>query len=96
MGAQRHCHRSLHLPDVLSVLFRQQAGRSPSARWQDSHFCRFNNAYKINKGNHGATRLDGAKFWISGDLGGDFSHGQMDWAVVTFDKAHFVFSVPLW
>ncbi len=52
-----------------------------------SHFCRFNNAYKINKGNHGATRLDGAKFWISGDLGGDFSHGQMDWAVVTFDKA---------
>ena len=51
------------------------------------HFCRFNNAYRINKGNHGATRLDGAKFWIAGDLGGDFSHGQMDWAVVTFDKA---------
>lgn len=52
-----------------------------------AHFCRFNNAYKINKGHHGATRLDGAKFWISGDLGGDFSMGQMDWAVVTFDKA---------
>ncbi|HVL68242.1 MAG TPA: DUF1326 domain-containing protein [Vicinamibacterales bacterium] len=51
------------------------------------HFCRFNNAYRINKGTHGATRLDGAKFWVSGDLGGDFSHGQMDWAVVTFDKA---------
>jgi len=51
------------------------------------HFCRFNNAYRINKGNYGPTRLDGAKFWISGDLGGDFSHGQMDWAVVTFDKA---------
>ena len=54
---------------------------------QTAHFCRFNNAYKINKGNYGATKLDGAKFWISGDLGGDFSHGQMDWAVVTFDKA---------
>jgi len=54
---------------------------------QTEHFCRFNNAYRINKGNYGATRLDGAKFWISGDLGGDFSHGQMDWAVVTFDKA---------
>jgi hypothetical protein len=54
---------------------------------QTEHFCRFNNAYKINKGNFGATRLDGAKFWISGDLGGDFSKGQMDWAVVTFDKA---------
>jgi hypothetical protein len=54
---------------------------------QTQHFCRFNNAYRVNKGNHGATKLDGAKFWISGDLGGDFSHGQMDWAVVTFDKA---------
>ena len=51
------------------------------------HFCKFNNAYRVNKGNLGATRLDGAKFWISGDLGGDFSMGQMDWAVVTFDKA---------
>src|SRR5687767_15748245 len=44
-----------------------------------THYCKFNNAYKINKGHYGATRLDGAKFWISGDLGGDFSHGQMDW-----------------
>lgn len=51
-----------------------------------AHFCRFNNAYRVNKGSYGATRLDGAKFWISGDLGGDFSKGQMDWAVVTFDK----------
>ena len=54
---------------------------------QTEHFCRFNNAYRINKGHHGATRLDGLKFWISGDLGGDFSHGQMDWAVITFDKS---------
>lgn len=53
---------------------------------QSEHFCRFNNAYKINKGNYGNVKLDGAKFWISGDLGGDFSQGQMDWAVVTFDK----------
>jgi hypothetical protein len=51
-----------------------------------THYCRFNNAYRINRGHHGATKLDGAKFWISGDLGGDFSKGQMDWAVVTFDK----------
>ncbi|HEV8605004.1 MAG TPA: DUF1326 domain-containing protein [Tepidisphaeraceae bacterium] len=50
------------------------------------HFCRFNNAYKISKGNWGATSLDGAKFWLFGDLGGDFSKGQMDWAVLTFDK----------
>jgi Protein of unknown function (DUF1326) len=51
-----------------------------------SHFCRANNAYRINKGHHGATNLDGAKFWIATDLGGDFSMGQMDWAVLYFDK----------
>jgi hypothetical protein len=52
----------------------------------DEHFCRFNNAYKVNKGYYGATSLDGAKFWIYGDLGGDFSKG-MNWAVVTFDRS---------
>jgi hypothetical protein len=52
-----------------------------------SHFCRFNNAFQVNTGNYGDTKLDGAKFWVYGDLGGDFSKGQMDWAVVTFDKS---------
>jgi len=51
------------------------------------HFCKFNMAYKVNHGNYGATKLDGAKFWIAGDLGGDFSKGEMDWAVVTFDPS---------
>jgi len=51
------------------------------------HYCKFNNAYKVNKGHYGSTNLQGAKFWITGDLGGDFSQGQMDWAIVTFDKA---------
>jgi len=50
------------------------------------HYCRANNAYKINKGRYGAVSLDDAKFWIAADLGGDFSQGQMDWAVLTFDK----------
>jgi hypothetical protein len=50
------------------------------------HFCRFNNAFKVNKGTYGAVKLDGAKFWVAGDLGGDFSKGQMDWATVYFDK----------
>lgn len=54
---------------------------------QEAHYCRFNNAFQVNKGHHGNVKLDGAKFWVAGDLGGDFSHGQMDWAVVTFDKA---------
>jgi Protein of unknown function (DUF1326) len=51
------------------------------------HFCKFNMAYKVNKGHSGSVKLDGAKFWIAGDLGGDWSQGQMDWAVVTFDPS---------
>ena len=48
------------------------------------HFCRFNNAYHVNRGKHGAVDLAGAEFWVAGDLGGDFSKGKMDWAVLTF------------
>ena len=51
------------------------------------HFCKANNAYKINRGHYGDVKLDGAKFWLTVDLGGDFSKGQMDWAIATFDKA---------
>jgi len=63
----------------------------PSAHHQhggaEEHFCRANLAYKVNKGHYGAVKLDGMKFWIANDLGGDFSQGQMDWAVLYFDKA---------
>ena len=51
------------------------------------HFCRFNNAFRVNRGHYGGVKLDGAKFWVAGDLGGDFSKGQMDWAVATFDRS---------
>jgi hypothetical protein len=51
------------------------------------HYCRANLAYRINKGQYGDTKLDGAKFWLANDLGGDFSMGKMDWVVVTYDKA---------
>lgn len=51
------------------------------------HFCRANNAYKVNRGQYGATKLDGVKFWIAADLGDDFADNEMDWAVLTFDKA---------
>ena len=51
------------------------------------HFCRFNNAFKVNRGHAGTVKLDGAKFWVAGDLGGDFSQGKMDWAALTFDPA---------
>jgi hypothetical protein len=51
------------------------------------YFCRFNRAFKVNKGNFGKTKLEGVKFWMSGDLGGDFSSDQMDWAVVIFERS---------
>lgn len=51
------------------------------------HFCKYNNAFQVNKGNYGDVKLDGVKFWVAGDLGGDFSMGKMDWAEVTFDPS---------
>jgi hypothetical protein len=51
------------------------------------HFCRFNNTFRVNKGHYDNVKLEGAKFWVAGDLGGDFSQGKMDWAVVTFDPS---------
>jgi hypothetical protein len=50
-------------------------------------YCKFNNAFRVNKGTYGATKLDGAKFWVAGDLGGDFSKGEMNWADLHFDPA---------
>ena len=63
------------------------AGHHEHGGMGEKHFCRANLAYKINKGKYGNVDLDGVKFWIASDLGADFSKGQMDWAVVTFDKA---------
>src|SRR5213593_266855 len=63
----------------------QPAGRG--AHGETEHFCRFNNAFQVNKGHYGDVKLDGAKFWVAGDLGGDFSKGQMDWATILFDPA---------
>ena len=51
------------------------------------HYCKFNNAFQVNKGSYGNVKLDGAKFWVAGDLGAEFSDGEMDWAVLTFDPA---------
>ena len=51
------------------------------------HFCRFNNTYGVNKGHYGKVKLDGAKFWLAGDLGDDFADGEMKWATLYFDKS---------
>jgi hypothetical protein len=52
-----------------------------------THFCRFNNVYKINNGHYGAVKLDGVKWWLSGDLGEDFATWKGSWGVLTVDKA---------
>ncbi len=52
-----------------------------------SHFCRFNMAYRVNKGTHGAVKFDGVKFWLAGDLGADFGTGKTDWAEITFEPS---------
>jgi hypothetical protein len=64
----------------------EPAGHAGHGEGHD-HFCRFNNAYRVNHGYLGSVKLDGAKFWVAGDLGSDFSKGQMDWAVLTFDPS---------
>jgi hypothetical protein len=51
------------------------------------HFCKFNNAFQVNRGSYGDVKLDGAKFWLGGDLGAEFSDGEMDWAILTFDPS---------
>jgi hypothetical protein len=70
---------------------RQPAGHGAHAGGHEGHgaqhFCRANLAYRINKGHHGATKLDGAKFWVVADLGADFGDGELDWGVLYFDKA---------
>lgn len=63
------------------------AGHHDHGTGEAQHYCRANIAYKVNKGNYGSLKLDGLKFWLSSDLGGDFSKGVMDWTVITFDKS---------
>jgi hypothetical protein len=50
-------------------------------------YCKFNNAYRVNKGTYNGVSLAGAKFWVAGDLGSDFGDGEADWAVLTFDPS---------
>ncbi len=66
----------------------EPAGHSAHRSGHDlEHFCRFNLAYYVNRGHYGSVQLDGAKFWIAGDLGSDYSMGETDWAVLIFDKS---------
>ncbi|HET7715953.1 MAG TPA: DUF1326 domain-containing protein [Bauldia sp.] len=63
------------------------AGEQMHKGHEGGHYCKFNNAIKVNKGHHGATKLDGAKFWVTGDLGASYADLEGDWAVLTFDPS---------
>ena len=59
----------------------------PSPAHGEHGYCRFNMAYKVNKGKAGSVDLAGAKFWIAGDLGDNFGDMQTEWAQVTWDPS---------
>src|ERR1700730_7837360 len=40
------------------------------------HFCKFNNAYKVNKGHYGSPNLAGAQISVTGGLGGELFQGH--------------------
>jgi hypothetical protein len=65
----------------------EHAGMEGMSHGGGEHFCKFNNAYRVNRGTYGMTKLDGAKFWLAGDLGADFADGEMEWAVLHFDPS---------
>ena len=54
---------------------------------KEEHFCRGNLAFKVNKGTYGSESLDGIKFWLAADFGGDFSRGELLWADLYFDQS---------
>lgn len=78
-------------PMFCQCYFNSQPADHPGCCPEDAdprtppRYCRFNNVFRVNDGHYGGVALDGAKFWIAGDLGGDFSQGQMNWAVAHFD-----------
>ena len=43
--------------------------------------------FKVDKGHYKDVKLDGAKVWLSTDLGSDWSTGKDSWLVVNFDPS---------
>jgi hypothetical protein len=53
----------------------------------EEHFCRANLVFKVDKGHYKDVKLDGARVWLSSDLGSDWSTGADSWLVLTFDPS---------
>ena len=60
---------------------------SHSTMHGDKQFCRANLVLKVDKGYYQSTKLDGAKVWVSTDLGSNWSTGKDSWVVMTFDPS---------
>ena len=58
-----------------------------TAHGEHKHFCRANLVFKVDKGHYKDVKLDGAKVWLSNDLGSDWSTGADSWVVVTYDPS---------
>src|SRR5215471_20980267 len=51
-------------------------------------YCEFNMAVKVREGQSGDVKLDGAKYWLTGDLGDEWGTNKKGkWVVVSFDPA---------
>ena len=74
-------------PAFCQCYFNTQPAAHVSSQGGVERFCRFNTAFKVNKGYYGDVKLDGVKFWQAGNAGDDFSEGKMDWGVLTFDPS---------
>ncbi len=53
----------------------------------NEHYCRANLVLKVDKGYYKTTKLDGAKVWLSTDLGSDWSTGKDSWVVRNYDPS---------
>ena len=58
-----------------------------STNHEHAHFCRANLVFKVDQGRYKDVKLDGAKVWLSNDLGSDWSTGKDSWAVLTYDTS---------
>ena len=58
-----------------------------STTHEHAHFCRANLVFRVDQGYYRDVKLDGAKVWLSNDLGSDWSTGKDSWVVVTYDPS---------
>lgn len=72
-------------PMFCQCYFNTEPASHSHGSGDDEHYCRFNMAWQINEGHYGETDLEGAVFWIAGDLGSGWKDGTVDWAALHFD-----------